>query len=185
MKPQFNKVLKCFLSLWILYHLAVILILPNGGSYLGRRFENWLTPYANIFGINNTWNLFSPDPAHPMYFRYRVFFRNEWLEDLEPPIEGFFPHDRDQRAPSLSEQRELYAMRFLIIDPRRVETILGPWLCRQYPGASAVKLEHIINSLPPLDRAAQGSEDLSDMKEKIEFVNRDFNCHGKNDEVSD
>jgi hypothetical protein len=176
---------KVLLSLWVVYHLLVIIIMPNGGSYLVRRFGSYLLPYANTLNLNTPWNFFSPDPAHIMYFKYTVYFRDDFLNDIKDPIEGYFPAGKEQGAYSASERRELYAMRYMIIDPKRVEKFLGPWLCSQNPGASGIKLEHIVDTIPPLDRAvSQKSTEVKDMGEEIEIINRDFDCHGANDEVS-
>jgi hypothetical protein len=162
-----------------------MLVMPNSGSYLGRRFESILLPYANSLNLNTPWNFFSPEPAHTMYFRYTIYFKNDLLEDVKEPLEGYFPAGKEYASHSPSERRELYAMRYMILDPRRVEKFLGPWLCLQNEGATRLKLEHIVDTIPPLDRAAYDKNvEVKDMGEKIELINRDFDCKGNNDEVS-
>lgn len=185
LKTKQVLILKFIISLWLLYHLFVILVMPNSTAYLGRRFENILLPYANTLNLNTPWNFFSPDPAHTMYFKYTIYFRDEFYNDIKDPIEGYFPKDKEKGAYSASERRELYAMRYMIIDPRRVDKFLGPWLCKEYPGASGVKLEHIVDTIPPLDRAVYNrKEDVKNMGEEIQMINRDYSCLGENDELS-
>jgi hypothetical protein len=186
-KPQFNKtlILKVVLSIWLVYHLIVIVVMPNSVSYLGRHYESWLSTYANNLNLNTPWNFFSPDPAQTMYFKYTIYFRNELLEDLKEPVEGYFPKEKDKGAYGAAERRELYAMRYMIIDPKRVDKFLGPWLCKKFEGASSVKLEHVIDNIPPLDRAVYDHKiDVKNMSEQVEVINRDYDCKGQNDEVS-
>src|SRR4051812_36520058 len=64
--------LRSLISVLICFHLVVILVLPNSSSFLGRALEPWIVPYANLLGLNVTWNFFAPDPAHTMYINYFV-----------------------------------------------------------------------------------------------------------------
>jgi hypothetical protein len=158
--------------------------MPNSGSYLGRRYDRILLPYANALNLNTPWNFFSPDPAHTMYFRYNIYFKNDRWEDIKDPIEGYFPAGKEYGPYSTSERRELYAMRYMILDPRRVDKFLGPWLCKQYEGATNIKLEHIVDTIPPLDRAVYDRKiEVREMGEKYNLINRDYSCQGNNDEI--
>lgn len=144
---------KVCLSLVILFHLLTMVILANGSSWLGRHTQGWSVPYGNIIGINTTWNFFSPDPAHTMFIRYRVSFEDDYGNETAEPIEGFIPEEKESVVFDSSKRRFLYAMRFLILDHRRLESIMGPYLCRKFPGAHRVHIEHILQAIPPLDRA--------------------------------
>lgn len=186
-KLRFSKsqFLKLFISLWLVFHLAIMIVMPNSGSYLGRHFENLFVSYANALNLNTPWNFFSPDPAHTMYFRYTIYFKNDFLEDIKDPVEGYFPEGKEDAPQTSSGRRELYAMRYMILEPSRVDKFLGPWLCKQYEGATHIKLEHIVDTIPPLDRAVFDKKiKVSEMGEKIEIINRDYNCKGQNDELS-
>jgi hypothetical protein len=151
MKPT----LKAILSLFIIFQLTIMIVMANGGSYLGRKFQ-FLLPYANAIGLNTTWNFFSPDPAHTMYFHSLVYFENEYGEMIKDPVEEFYPPEKEKVVIDGTKRRFLYAMRFMMLDPERVETLLGPWLCKSNPGSTSVLIEQTIESIPPLDRAEIG-----------------------------
>lgn len=180
-----KRLFKGLLSIWILYHVFVIVLAPNSGSFPGRRLSDFYVPYANALNLNSSWNFFSPDPAHIMYFRYTVYFRNDMMEDLQEPVEGYFPPSKEIGPYEISLRRESYAMRFMILDPRRVEQLLGPWLCRQFPEASNIKLEHIIDAIPPMDQVYFNSKRrYQDLAEKVESINRDFDCRSLAEEYA-
>lgn len=144
------------LSFFILYHLAVIIIFPNGSSYLGRSLSSYLSFYANNLGLNANWNFFSPDPANTMFFQYHIYFENPQGDEIQPSKEGFIPAEKEQIVIDSSRRRLLYAMRFLFMDSHRMKMILGPWICRENPGASMVRINSIVEMIPNLDRAQIG-----------------------------
>lgn len=158
-KLQSSSWIRFCLSVFIVFHLTVIVVLANGTSYLGRSLQHILTPYANFIGLNSTWNFFSPDPAHTMYFRYLVRFQDDNGNDLREAIEEFVPAAKDEFVLNSSKRRMLYAMRFMILDSRRMSGILGPWICRKYPGATSLHIEHIFEQIPSLDRAVLDTEE--------------------------
>ncbi|MFS4459907.1 hypothetical protein [Bdellovibrio sp. HCB2-146] len=177
-------ILKTLLSLWIVYHIIVIVIMPNAGGYLGRVTSRYIAPYANIFGVNVGWNFFSPDPAHTMYIRYMVYFNNDSGEDEKEPIEGYFPAQKNQRNDSIFNSRELYVMRFMIINPKHLKYLFGPWLCRQYPGATSVDMEHVIETVPFLDQVVmKKTEAVSSMSDELQFSAQRYKCGSGEDEV--
>ena len=177
--------LKALLSIWLVYHLFCIVILPNGASFLGRYFESYILPYANSIGINSTWNFYSPDPAHTMYFSYTVYFENEQGEEIKPPLEQFLPPEKNQIVVDSSKRRLLYAMRYLALDQKRMQTLLAPWICRENTGASRVSIHHVIERIPTLDMAmANLSKNVDELREQSESQSEEFNCRHLPDEAS-
>lgn len=180
-------ILKALLSLWIVYNIVVIIVMPNAGSYFGRVTSRFIGPYANAVGLNAGWNFFSPDPAHTMYIRYMVYFNNPADPDGEPlkePIEGYFPAEKNKMISSVFRSRELYLMRFMIIDKRHLKNLFGAWLCRQYPGASSVDMEHVIETVAMLDEAvAFKDESMAELSKELQFVAERFRCDHTEDEV--
>lgn len=150
-----TSTLKAIISIFLIFHLMTIVVMANGGSYLGRKLS-FLVPYANSIGLNTTWNFFSPDPAHTMYFRSIVYFEDENGENIKDPEEEYFPPERTNVVIDGTKRRLLYAMRFLMIDTVRIEMLLGPWLCRSHPGSTSLTIEQTIETIPPLDRAVIG-----------------------------
>lgn len=170
--------LKTLLSIWILFHLFVVVVMSNGSSYVGRSFQNIITPYANITGFNTSWNFFSPDPAHTMYFRYLVYFNDENGEPLKEEVEGFFPALKNVGTFDPRERRELYLMHFFILSPERLEKFFAPMICRQHPGASSLRVDFVIESIAPLDQAATLKRDsMADLSKEYEFIKREYSCH--------
>lgn len=166
-----------------MYHLAVITVLANGGSFLARYWTPYLIPYANTFGLNNTWNFYSPDPAHTMYLEYRVRFDDEQGNEVKEPIEGYLPPEKDQIVVDSSKRRLLYAMRFLMLDPDRLNSLMSPWLCRQYPGASEIAITHQLEAIPSLDSAIVHMDTpVKELKEIVQTGRNVFNCRSTPDE---
>ncbi len=182
-----KPILKAFLSLWVVFNIAVIVVMPNVSSYFGRLSSRFLAPYANIVGLNAGWNFFSPDPAHTMYIHYMVYFANPdplSEADEKEPFEGFFPMEKNKGIGPMTRQRELYVMRFMVINRTHMKYLLGPWLCRQHPGASSVDMEPVIETVAPLDQAVmQRNESMEDLSHEMQFVAERFNCRGASDEV--
>jgi len=174
---KLEPALRIIVSVWAVYHLACIVILPNGVSFLGRTFEAYILPYANQVGANNSWNFFSPDPAHTMYFEYNLYFENENGEEIKEPVQGFIPPEKTAIVLNTSERRKLYAMRFLLMNPARIEELVAPWLCRTHPGASRLSIVHKLIQLPTLDRAILGIDSpVDDMKQDFDMKSMSFDC---------
>lgn len=176
--------LKLLLSVGILFHLLVMIVMPNGASYAGRRLQPVIGAYGAIIGLNVSWNFFSPDPAHTMYLKFTIYFEDDQRQELSEPIEVFFPAEKDQGVWDLGRRRELYSMRYMIIDPRRVDLILGPWMCRAYPGASSVRIEHVVNAIPSLDEVVLFRErEVHDMSREYDFISKEFRCERGGEET--
>lgn len=170
--------LKALFSIWILYHLFVVIVMSNGSSFFGRFFQRAITPYANITGFNTSWNFFSPDPAHTMYFKYQVYFNDENGEPLKESLEGFFPSLKNVGTFDPRERRELYLMHYFIIGPDRLEKLFVPVICRAHPGATSVRVDFVIESIAPLDQAATlKQESMADLSKEHEYIKREFSCH--------
>lgn len=174
---------KVLLSLWIVYNIFTMMVMPNIGAYFGRASSRFIIPYANTVGLNAGWNFFSPDPAHTMYIRYMIrYLDSEGVESKEP-VEGFFPREKNLSISNPTRKRDLYAMRFMVIEPKRLRVLMGPWLCKQYPGASAVEMEHVIETVPPLDQVVMMKEDtVKDLSQELQYTREFHSCTGGSDE---
>lgn len=179
--------LKVLLSLWIVYNIAVMLIMPNVGSYLGRSLSRFITPYAGAVGLSAGWDFFSPDPAHTLYIEYTVYFPDSEKGvdgEVREPIEGYFPPEKNQPVHDPVRKRDLYATRYMALSPKRLRVVFGPWLCRQYPGASQVNARIIIETVPSLDKAVQRKDlSLADLSERIEYAKEDIDCASRDEEL--
>lgn len=167
-------------SCWLLFHVFVIVVMPNGLSYPGRFFGPIIYPYAAAVGLNVSWNFFSPDPAHTMYLRFTLFGDDE---NEEPRVISM-PEEQDQGVWDLGRRRDLYSMRYFLLDPRRIQAVLGPWLCRHHAPASFVRIEHVVNSIPSLEEAVLFSDrSLGEMSRQMGFSDQEYRCSQMQDEV--
>lgn len=162
------------LVLFFGWHLLVMLVMPNLGSFLGRQWGRWLQPYAAVVGLNAGWNFFSPDPAHTMYFRLTLEKPNDQFEEI------FFPQEKASYVAGTNDRRYLYAMRYMALDPRRAEALLVPWICRTHPGTDLVRIEHIVEKIPSLDLSVlEGESD----REPIQTMDNSYNCESTSEVV--
>jgi hypothetical protein len=168
--------LKALISIFIIYHLVVIIVLPNGFSYLGRVLHPFIVPYANTLGLNTTWNFFSPDPANTIFFEYSVRFEDEMGNPIKEPIFGVLPKEKDQIITDSSQRRFLYAVRFLMLDKNRLELLFAPWLCRQYEGATRVSIKQVTQQIPNLDMANKMSDNETVVRNEIASEFSSYNC---------
>lgn len=171
----FKKTVQFLFSLWIVYHIAVIVVMPNSNSFLVRQVGDSLIPYANVLGLNTSWNFFSPDPAHVMYFEYSVTRKDQPVEEESPTY--YIPPEKDHGPFGNAKRRIMYSMRYVVLDQRRVDAILGPWLCRKHPEAYQIHVEHKIETIPPIDEAVvKNNPEMDERTQLIKMVNKDFNC---------
>lgn len=176
---------KVLLSLWIVYNIFTLLMMPNIGNYLGRVSSRFITPYANTVGLNASWNFFSPDPAHTMYIKYLINYTDKDGNPTKDAVEGFFPPEKNVGIPSIFRKRELYVMRFMVIDAKRLKVFMGPWLCRQYPGATSVDMEHVIETVPALDQVVTlKDEGVRDLSQELQMSRESVSCTDTPDEVT-
>lgn len=214
---------KILLSVWIIYNIFVMLVMPNVGAYFGRVTASVVTPYASTVGLNAGWNFFSPEPAQPMVLKYTVhypegykkpvsgtiklnqqknidveegsanssevnedsFAQPELIDDDSSDIEVLqYPSDDNlEGVPNIIRKREWALMRYMILDPKRLRILMGPWLCKQHAGAETVEMEHIITFIPFLDQAVKfKNESVDEMARKMKVIKEEYNCAGGDEE---
>ena len=75
-------------------------------------------------------------------------------------------------------------MRFMIINPKHFKYLFGPWLCRQYPGATSVDMEHVVETVPFLDQVvSKKTESVSALSDELQFSAQRYKCGSGEDEV--
>jgi len=169
--------LRWILSVFIIYFVSMLLIMSNGASYLGRSLQRFYLPVANSLGLNTTWNFFSPDPAHVLFLRYIIVFQDKEGNETQPTIEAFYPAHKDQGDFSIFKRREAYLSRFIAIDPTRLSDLFAPWLCRQHPGATRIRAELFLRSIPVLDKAQMlNAEDIGEMVDPTLLNGVSYDC---------
>lgn len=169
-----KKWLRHLLTLFLLYHVVVIVLMPNAGSILGRRWGHYIAPYANTLGMNATWEFFSPDPPQPFYFDYSVYFETEEGDEKREPIDGYFPDWRTERTLHPNKIRLKNAVRFFALTRASVEQAFIGYLCRKYPEANRVRVRQMLELVPPLEKARLGEWSLED--NRTEALPIDASC---------
>lgn len=160
------------LSLFLVYHLCVIVLLPNGGSLEARAVSPVLVPYANQLAMNNAWVFFSPGPSPNIYLEYDLEDSDMNTLDPEPRV---FPQHKNSRWFSDSYFRSLYVMRYFTLDPIKQERFFAPWLCRQHPEAYAIVIRSVFENVPGIEKAWSG-ETFEDMLQRVDHERRRFTC---------
>lgn len=195
MKSMNRTFVKRLLSLWIIYHLFVIFVMPNAGSFLGRYFGSYLVPYANIFGLNSPWMFFSPNPAAEYTMNITLYpktplenasFAEKETDPLAaattevasaPPTEIQWPIQKHAILISTPAIRNFYLMHFFIRTPQYIETLLAPWFCKENPNSESVNIYIKIKNPPTLDKArVLNDENLKNSYEEVNYFERTFSC---------
>lgn len=149
------KTAKFLISLWLVYHLFIILLFPNTQSLLSRKLDRFLLPYANTLNMNTPWQFFSPFPGPKFYIEYEVS-STQTSESGEIQVEGkryFYPPESHTEPDWDNFRRRLYSARFVAMDPNRLKEVFIPWVCRQHPDATMVSAEVIMAPVPNIEKA--------------------------------
>lgn len=187
-----NKTIRFLLNIVIVYFLAMILVLANGTSILGKIVYPYFYVVANSMGLNTSWNFFSPDPAHIIYLKSLIIYPKDKIpptaesegeegasesnQDLRAVTE-YYPVTKDEGEFGLTSRRDSYASRFFMIDRSRIETFYAPWVCKKHPGAVRVAIEGYLLTMPSLERATtELSVSIEEMLQEISIHQVDYNC---------
>lgn len=188
-----NKFVRFLLNIVIVYFLAMILVLANGTSILGKIVYPYFYIVANSMGLNTSWNFFSPDPAHIIYLKSLIIYPKDKVAPSEV-VEGeegyysetnrdlravteYYPVTKEEGEFGLTARRDSYAARFFMIDRSRIETFYAPWLCKKHPGAVRVAVEGYLLTMPSLERATtELSVSIEEMLQEVSIHQVDYNC---------
>ena len=175
--------IKKILSVFLVYHLLVIVVLPNCDSILGRKLSPWLTPYANTLGLNTSWRFFSPEPSPTIYYVYdadtaespaRAAADQFWQE--RGFITGRWPPEQPQGMLAENIRRLVYHSRFTTMNAERVEKFMGSLLCRFFPQAPTVSVRAVLQEIPSIEKSALGSESFSESARERTLETFEFSC---------
>ncbi len=157
--------LKAAISLWLVYHLAGLMIAPASvrpSSDLVR--SSWLTvgPYLQLLYLNHGFHFFAPDPGPATIVRY-VVERPDGTQ-----VSGQIP-DKQTMRPRLLYHRHFMLSEFLgnseNMDPalKQLHTrALARQICQSHAGR-VVSLSKVVHQLPDMEwrRAGMSLEDPS------------------------
>ncbi len=155
----------------------MMIVLGNGTSFFARELGFLFAPVANLVGLNTTWNFFSPDPAHTMYLRYRVYFDDAYGNPTKEAIEDYFPEKKHEGDFRPHIRRMNYVMRFFTANSERMQKYFVPWLCRRYPGSTRVQTEVELHRIPNLEVASKLSAiDYDELTQQEEINQNESKC---------
>lgn len=177
MRKDKRTVLKIVLSLFILYHLAAVTILPNGSSMIGRKLSWLFLPYANPLLFNRTWQFFSPGPMSAFYLEYNLA-TNEGFAADEARAPFIYPPHRKNAALDDFYMRTLAGMRMIATQEGPFEDYFIPFLCRLHPQAVALDLRSVLEELPPIEKS-EPFQNFKDMSERTTLPRKLYPCPGR------
>ena len=146
---KLRGILKFFLSLFILYHLAVIFITPHHMSLVHERLMPYFIPYAHTLSFYTSWDFYSPNPTYYYYFKYEVI-------DLKNKVRTFRwpPSRKESRRIYLNHNRLIYHARFFILlGKKSIRKYFIPYLCYLHPEAAEITMKVIFEDRPHFKKA--------------------------------
>src|SRR5438128_2313306 len=129
MMKRFNahKITKVLLSLFLIYHVFVIAIYPNGTSYIRYAYGWIFNSYVNALGLNSAWSFYAPEPETAMYLEAELDQKGK-VEVLTP--ETFrWPYFKTRFFDPYYNRRTT-SMSFLSANSEYIKTLFIPWICR-------------------------------------------------------
>jgi hypothetical protein len=180
MKPRWFKI---FFSVAIVYHLIVIVILPNSDSILGRELGPYLAPYANVFGLNTSWRFFSPEPSPAIYYIYDADMDDGGTVEAADNfwkrrgfVTGRWPPDKPTGMLSQNVKRLAYHSRFTTVNSEKTEKFLGDLLCRFYPRAHTISVRGIVEEMPSIENFDSNRLNFERSAKEKDLTNFEFSC---------
>lgn len=186
-RKKADFIVRVLLSVFLVYHLLVVLLLPSGASLEARALSRILVPYANTLAMNNSWVFFSPGPSPNIYLEYEL--EGADLEPLVAEAEGtdiigdeprIFPPPKRTRWFNDHYFRSLYVMRYFALDPLKLERYFAPWICRRHPEAASVVVRAVVEPVPGIEKAWSG-ESFVEMFQRVDMERHRFGCEGRDD----
>lgn len=149
---------KGFLSLFVLYHLMVVVVTPNKETYFGQLVAPIVEPYINFFELASSWNFFAPDPGPPpLYLEWELLGKSNAIIGT-----GAFPEKADPFWIRERQNRRIALARFLFYSDERHLKVWGDYLCRSNAEIEGVRLWKNLHSIPNLFDVQKGVRRIGD-----------------------
>lgn len=157
---------RLLLSLFLLFHVFAIWASPNPRSFLYLSSSPVLKPYLDFLGLNSSWAFFAPEPVFPpMYLDYAIEFADR------DTVRGRFPEQQDHNFFRDRFNRRMSLSRSIMTNEAHTQNMFVPYLCREYPGASDIKLWRVTGIQPSFEMVRKGEKKVTDaIEEKIEVL---------------
>lgn len=167
--------LKISLSVFIVYHLFSVLLVPNAQSFLGREAAKWVEPYVNFLEFTNGWSFFAPEPGPPpVYIEYELINRKEGGSEF-----GRWPSVQSPFSLRERQNRRIAAAEFMMSSEVRAEKMMVPYLCRRNSHIDSIRLWRVMYSIPSFQDVVEGKRVIGDQVQmERKLVSHSF-CNGK------
>jgi len=141
--------LKCFLSLCIMYHLAMIFIMPHYMSMIHERLMPYFASYAHSLSFTASWDFYAPNPSYYYYFEYEVIDSNNKVGTFRWP-----PSRKESKRIYLNHNRLIYHARFfMVLGKGYISRHFIPYFCRLHPEAVEITMKALFEDRPHFKKA--------------------------------
>lgn len=164
------KWVKAALSLFLVFHLFCVLLVPNSDNETGEFFLEFIRPYVFFFELTNTWNFFAPNPEPPIYVDYQLVDAQG-----QPYLDGRWP---DIKVPYFLRERQtrlITAADFMVNNEVSAEKMMVNYFCHLTPRPDSLRIWRIMETVPAAADVASGKRKIGDgVGEDRKFVSHTF-----------
>jgi hypothetical protein len=165
-------VIRGLLSVFILFHLVIVLLVPVGENAISSTFQKVIEPYTHFFELTNRWAFFAPEPSPPVYIEWELV--NAQGDGFK---KGMFPEQKNPYAFRERQNRRVAAAEFVLPVESYVEKVMVPYLCEQNPGVDSVRLWRVAYTIPPMADVASGKRKIGDDQGSQRLLVAHSFCH--------
>ena len=141
-------VVKIFISLFVVYHLLMVAIIPNRYSMLFDALRPYLMPYAHTLAMDSVWGYYAPNPIIYFYFRYEVIKKNSVETYRWPPT-----RQESKRILFNHIRFVVHSQYFFRMDKNNIRRHFIPYLCRLHPMAKEIAIKIKYENRPHFKKA--------------------------------
>lgn len=145
-------------SVWLIFHLAAVFLMPYSDSYFTQRLQGVVEPYLGRLGLQSTWRFFAPEPMTGIQQIETQLLDagGEVIRDFPwgVPENGWKFWDRVSRWNSVGFQMAAF--------PNRAEVLLKGWACHQPERPYSYRIWLRTAAIPALADVAQGKRRIGD-----------------------
>jgi hypothetical protein len=160
---------KILLSLFLVFHVIAIFVLPNPDSILYREWQNVIATYGSTIGMNTTWRFFSPNPSLSTV-EYEV------VKSGHEPEKFRYPASVEQVGSREAFNRLMNFAIFMAASRETLERFLHPYICKMHPDAEQIAYYIITNKFPTIENAQLRASSREDLSIKSRNPAGEFDC---------
>ena len=134
-----KSLLKVLISLVLVYHLFMILLLPQFRFTHHQGWMNYFKFYQFIFSFNNRWDKYSIQLLPKFYLKYEVLEQSKGKKSKT----FIWPPSHEEHLIFNHKRLVNNTMHLINRGPVNVQRYLLPWLCRKHENARLIKAEAI------------------------------------------